>query len=75
MPSGVTAVIDDWVALFATRDEMADEYADLLLTRPADWGVWPLLNVAIIDRWSLSGLEYIKRKAWKLAEEAGRDAG
>lgn len=62
--------IDEWVALFASRDELAVEYARLLIEREPNWGVWPLLNVAILERWSLSGLAYVKRKAWALAEKA-----
>ena len=30
------------------------------------------INRAIVQRWSRSGLDYIKRKAWKLIEEAQR---
>lgn len=59
--------MDRWVAQFKTRDEAAEAYADLLQTRPADWGVWPILNVALMDRWSMSALTYIKEKAWKIA--------
>jgi hypothetical protein len=61
--------MDEWVALFASRDEIAFEYARLLRHNGTEWKTWPTLNLAIIDRWSQSGLEYIKRKAWKLAQE------
>jgi hypothetical protein len=27
---------------------------------------WHRVNTAIIERWSRSGLEYIKRRAWRL---------
>jgi hypothetical protein len=56
--------MDDWVALFASREEMAVEYAKLLGRVPVGSGIWPVLNLAIIDRWSVSGLAYIKGKAW-----------
>jgi hypothetical protein len=60
--------IDEWVRLFASRDELAQEYATLLRTRPANWGGWPALNLAVVARWSESGLAYVKRQAWKIAE-------
>lgn len=56
--------MDEWVALFASRDELAVEYARLLRDNGPAWPTWPTLNLAIIDRWSESGLSYIKRKAW-----------
>lgn len=61
--------MDKWVGLFASRDEIAVEYARLLRFEGTGWKSWPTLNLAIIDRWSPSGLEYVKRKAWKLAKE------
>lgn len=61
-------LLDEWVALFASRNEMAEAYADLLQTYGADWKAWPTLNLAIMDRWSESGLRYIKDRAWKLAQ-------
>lgn len=29
---------------------------------------WPKVNAAIIERWSMAGLVYIKERAWKLYE-------
>jgi hypothetical protein len=29
---------------------------------------WPLVNRAIVERWSVSGLQWIKTKAWGYAE-------
>jgi hypothetical protein len=56
---------DEWIALFANRDEVAHEYADLLVSyRETDW---PALNAAILRRWSPAGLAYIKQRAWRLA--------
>ena len=62
------AQFDDWVRLFANRDDMADEYASLLTHygRP-EWEGWRPLNEAILRRWSPSGLRYIKTKAWRAA--------
>lgn len=60
--------MDEWVFLFASRDELAVEYAELLRSRPATWPTWVVLNLAIMDRWSRSGLEYVKRRAWKIAQ-------
>jgi hypothetical protein len=56
--------MDEWVSSFATRDELAVEYARLLREKDAAWGGWPVLNLAIIDRWSESGLRYVKAAAW-----------
>lgn len=56
--------MDRWVATFANRDEMAAAYHDLFVEHGPNWGVWPILNVAILDRWSMSGLAYVKTKAW-----------
>jgi hypothetical protein len=56
--------MDRWVSTFANRDAMARSYRLLLETKDADWTGWAVLNLAIIDRWSLSGLRYIKTKAW-----------
>jgi hypothetical protein len=29
---------------------------------------WPKVNAAIIERWSMAGLTYIKQRAWKLVD-------
>lgn len=58
--------MDRWVETFANRDAMALSYALLLRECPASWGGWAVLNLAIVDRWSESGLIYVKRKAWDL---------
>lgn len=57
---------DEWVSLYANRDELAEEYAALLRTNGATWPGWEMLNRAIIRRWSMAALRYIKDKAWKL---------
>lgn len=55
-----------------TRDTLAKTYALAINLRPIGRTRWPAVNDAIRTRWSRSGLEYIKRKAWKIADE-GRE--
>jgi hypothetical protein len=58
---------DKWLSLFASRNEVAIEYARMLKLRGASWTGWGYVNKAILRRWSPAGLRYIKEKAWKLA--------
>ena len=58
---------DEWMALFANRDEVADYYAGMLRVEELGDPIWSEVNAAIVRRWSLSALVYIKTKAWKLA--------
>ena len=58
---------DEWVSLYSSRNDLAWDYLDLLRTLPADSLTWKVLNEAIVRRWSLAGLRYIKEKAWKIA--------
>jgi hypothetical protein len=56
------------------RSEVAKHYADLIAEHRGHLGdinVTPL-NLAIMGRWSPSGLDWIKRRAWRLAEDAKR---
>jgi predicted GIY-YIG superfamily endonuclease len=54
-----------------TRDSLALTYAlAICSSEGVDWGE---VNAAIIRRWSLSALEYIKRKAWKRIEEKAEE--
>jgi hypothetical protein len=48
------------------RDDVALTYAFALRQR-ADIN-WAAVNQAIISRWSLSGLKYIKESAWRRVE-------
>lgn len=48
-----------------TRDDIAVMYAEYLNRDHWDWSV---INGAIVERWSMSGLRYVKDKAWRLAE-------
>lgn len=57
--------------------EIADERmkrADVALTYAmamvsSDPVEWPTVNRAIMDRWSMAGLKWIKTRAWKLVRE------
>lgn len=59
-----------------TRDDVALTYAFAIRQRAEI--DWPAVNRAIIDRWSLNALMYVKDRAWKLVEgrlafDEGRD--
>jgi hypothetical protein len=47
-----------------TRDDVALTYA-FGLRDAIDTVDWPKVNQAIIGRWSLSALKYVKTKAWR----------
>jgi hypothetical protein len=49
-----------------TRDGVAVDYA-MALRAYGPSGEWREINEAIVERWSVSALVYIKEKAWKLA--------
>jgi len=54
-----------------TRDSVALTYAFAIRSREkVDWAK---VNRAITDRWSVSALLYIKRKAWKRIDETVDD--
>lgn len=52
----------------ATRDQVAAQYACVMAGPFANDADWPRIDRAIKDRWSMSALVYIKRKAWKLGQ-------
>jgi hypothetical protein len=56
------ATVNDWGT--TRRDVAADYAASLVYGKREDWAT---INMAIIERWSPSGLKWIKREAWKLA--------
>jgi hypothetical protein len=56
----------------ATRDKVAFEYGWALGTRDMTDPEWPTVNSAIIERWSESGLAYIKNKAWRIVTSNAR---
>lgn len=71
-PVSMQTSMDEWVALFATRDDLAVEYAELLKTKVPTSPTWAVLNLAIVNRWSKSGLNYVKVSAWNaIARERG----
>jgi hypothetical protein len=47
------------------REDVALTYAFALRQGGVDW---PTVNKAIVARWSLSALKWIKTRAWKLVE-------
>lgn len=48
-----------------TRDDVAGAYANCL--QASGFVNWPVVNRAIITRWSESALHYVKDEAWKRA--------
>lgn len=56
------------VECVANRTEAAAVYARALADGRTNWG---RLNRAILQRWTFSGLEFIKQRAWAIVE---RDA-
>jgi hypothetical protein len=56
-----------------TRDSVALTYAFALRADSRGEAIdWPVINRAIIGRWSESALVYIKTKAWKRVEGGAR---
>jgi hypothetical protein len=49
------------------RQDVAQTYAAAIVYAP-DAVEWATVNAAIIERWSVSGLSWIKSRAWKLAQ-------
>ncbi len=48
-----------------TRDMCAEKYRELSLFKEAHYPInWTSINQKIIERWSLSALDYIKRRAF-----------
>jgi hypothetical protein len=54
-----------------TRDDVAVTYA-YALRGDHEQVDWAKVNVAIMERWSLNALRYIKREAWALVGERVR---
>lgn len=61
------AEYDEWLSLFANRNEVANEYASLMRHNGPSWDGYKPINEAILRRWSMAGLHYIKERAWKIA--------
>jgi len=49
------------------RDDIAMTYFLAMVSREKT--DWPVVNGAIIGRWSMSGLRYVKHRAWKMHDE------
>lgn len=48
-----------------TREDGAKLYA-VLLSNYGTNADWRYINQAVIDRWSVSGLEWVKNRAWQI---------
>lgn len=48
------------------RNDVAARYADVLRDGLAGGVTWLDINSAIIQRWSMAGLKYIKKRAWDI---------
>ena len=65
-------MIVETIRLARTRDEVVPDYAELLGNMEAAIEIdWPSVNRAIIEKWSVAGLRYIKTRAWALAYPTG----
>lgn len=56
------------------RNDIAVTYEAMMrhqftLRLPSGSYDWAKINAAIIERWSISGLVYIKERAWKLLDQ------
>ena len=62
------AEMDEWLSLFANRNEVAEEYARALRIHGVNGSYdYAPFNHAILRRWSPAGLRYITERAWKIA--------
>lgn len=55
-----------------TREDVAQTYALTLVSSERDKVDWKKVNTAIMARWSVSALKWIKERAWKIAQNGGR---
>jgi hypothetical protein len=53
------------------RLDVAKTYRLILASGDQDRVIWRTVNTAVIDRWSVSALDWIKQFAWKMG--AGDD--
>jgi len=57
-------ILDEIANKVFKRNSIALTYAlAMMSSEKVDWAK---INQAIVERWSLSGLEYIKKRAWKI---------
>lgn len=64
----------EWFPDCRTRRACATRYAALLCTLPSAYLGWPEINAEILSRYTVSGLEWIKRRAWEIARGGHRYA-
>lgn len=67
-------VIEDEIAAKMTQSAIAKTYAMAMLSEAnGGWEAdWPRVNRAIIDRWSRTGLERVKKLAHRILGEMPR---
>lgn len=66
-----TAAIAEWITTRArTRKDVAALYAVALRMGPFVAVDFPTVNRMIVNRWSVSGLKWIKKLAWEAIEKA-----
>jgi len=57
---------EEAVKVAKNRDDMAVYYSVCIFIYKGDDPIWQRINSAILQRWTPSGLEYIKKTAWKI---------
>ena len=77
-PMDMTEAILQFVTPEARRNDMVSLYGTVILfghfAKPPQMRAdWSKVNHAIIERWSVAGLTYIKKRAWKLAEKRAKE--
>lgn len=61
-------ILEEIAEKSTTRDDVALTYAMTMLSSESKTVDWPRINRAIIERWSMNALVYVKTQAWKKAE-------
>jgi hypothetical protein len=64
----VGTILDEIKHQGLKRDDVAATYAFIIRDGGVSSEDLRRVHLAIIDRWSLSALKYIKERAWKLVE-------
>jgi hypothetical protein len=56
------------------RNHLAETYKEMIRDQLVNRSTfdWPKINAAIIERWSISGLVYIKERAWKILDQENK---
>ena len=65
-----TLILDEIADSRMKREDIAQTYAFVIRQLPANDPRWREINHAILDRWSMAALKWIKERAWKLLREA-----